>query len=152
VKMQEASCSRWVRVRRSIDLNAAACTFLVTQFAIGAFTEFDPFIGLPCFIFYNRVFQLFLKVWSGCYGVAREFTLSDLECDFFFRWFLLGGVLDDDEIKEVLALTFDYCAETEKPETGWVMISELLKFFTQQGRLSQPWGLNCIRWIEAYRL
>jgi uncharacterized membrane protein len=79
--MQEASCRRWVRIRRTVDLNAAACAFLVTQFVIGAITEFDPYVGLPCFLFYNRVFQLILKVWSACYGVAREFALSDLECE-----------------------------------------------------------------------
>jgi hypothetical protein len=150
--MQEASCRRLVRVRRCINLNAAACTFLITQFAIGAITEFDPFVGLPCFLFYNRVFQLILRVWSGCYEVAREFAISDLECDFLFRWFLLGGVLDDEEIREVLGFTVRFCARTEIPVTGWVMISELLKFFTQQGRLSQPWGVNCIRWIDSHRL
>jgi hypothetical protein len=135
-----------------MNLNAAACTFLVTQFVIGAITEFDPFIGLLCFLFYNRVFQLLLSVWSGCYGVAGEFGLSDMGCEFLFRWFLLGGVRDDDEIREVLGFAVRFYAKTEVPETGWAMLSELLKFFTPQGRLAQPWGVNCVRWIDSHRL
>lgn len=150
--MQNASCRRLVRIRRSLDLNAAACTFLVTQFAVGAITEFNSFVGLPCFLFYNRVFQLMLSVWSGCYGVASEFGLTDLECDFLFRWFLLGGVLDDEEIREILGFTIRFCAHADIPETGWAILLELLKFFTQQGRLIQPWGINCVRWILTHRL
>jgi hypothetical protein len=137
-KMQDASCRRLVRIRRSVDLNAVACSFLVTQFAIGAITEFDSFVGIPCFLFYKGVFQLMLKVWCGAYGVASEFGFSDLECDFLFRWFLSGGVLDDEEIQGVLGFTIRFCARAIVPETGWAMVLELLKFFTQQGRLIQP--------------
>jgi hypothetical protein len=83
-----------------MDLNVAACTFVVTQFTLGAFTELDRVFGLPCFIFYNRIFQLIPKVWCGCYtGIASQLGFSDIECDFLFRWFLLGGVLYDDKIR-----------------------------------------------------
>jgi hypothetical protein len=108
-EMQSPSWRRLVRISRRIDLKAAACSFLLTQFVIGAITEPDAFVGLPCFLFYNRIFQLMLKVWSGCYGVAGEFGLTDLECEFIFRWFLLGGVLDNDGIQITLALMLRLC-------------------------------------------
>jgi hypothetical protein len=138
-----------------MDFNAAACTFLVTQFALGALTERDRTFGLPCFIFYDRVFQLILKVWCGCYtGVAREFGFSDLECDFLFRWFQTGGVLDDDEIRAVLelALPFCSCAGDWVPETAWSILEEIVMFASQQGRLEQPWGINWVKWINRNKL
>jgi hypothetical protein len=50
-------------LERCMDYNAAACTFLVTQLVLGTVSERDPFLGLPCFIFYSRIFQLILRVW-----------------------------------------------------------------------------------------
>jgi hypothetical protein len=73
-------------------LNEQLVRFADLQLVLATIAEKDCFIRLPCFIYYSLVFQLFVKVWCGCFGAARRFEFSDLECDFLFRWFLLGGV------------------------------------------------------------
>jgi hypothetical protein len=134
-----------------MDLNVAACTFLVTQFALEALIERDRVFGLPCFIFYNRIFQVILKVWCGCYtGIASQLGFSDLECDFLFRWFLTGGVLDDDEIRAILEIALPFCSQAgdSVPE----LLEKIVKFNSQQGRLEQPWGVQWIKWINRNKL
>jgi hypothetical protein len=104
-----------------MDFNAAACNFLITQLVLGALTERDRVFGLPCFIFYGRVFQLLLKVWCGCYtGIACQLGFSDIECDFLFRYFQSGGVLDDDEIRAILEVALPFCSRAGNmvPETA----------------------------------
>jgi hypothetical protein len=135
-----------------MDFNVAACMFLVTQFALGTITELDQFNGLPCWIFYSGIFQLLIKVWSGCYGVAKEFDFSELECEFYFRWFLLGGVLDDDEILQTLGVALLFCEKSRVPESGWAMLEEIFKLASQHGKLLQPWGVDCIKWINRNKL
>jgi hypothetical protein len=71
-------------LRYADALNEALVTFAVSQLVLATITEKDPFLGLPCFIFYGRVFQLILRVWSGCFGAARRFGLNKIECDFLF--------------------------------------------------------------------
>jgi hypothetical protein len=78
-------------------LNETLARFAVSQLVLATITEKDHFLGLPCFIFHSRVFQLIVRIWCGCYEAAGRFGLSEIECDFLFRWFLLGGVLDNDE-------------------------------------------------------
>jgi hypothetical protein len=112
------------------------------------------FDWFPCFIYYNRVFQLLTKVWSGCYYLAapRALGFSQLKCEFLFRWFLLGRVLDDDELQLTLAFTLKYCARIPLPQTAWGTLKEFFMFACQQGRLEQPWGVKCVRWIQSHRL
>jgi hypothetical protein len=127
--------------------------FAALQIVLAIVTEKDPFIGLPCFIFYSRVIQLIVRTfWCGCYGVAREFKLSEIECDFLYRWFLLGGILDNDEFQDALSAAIRFCSQAIILQTGWAALDECFKFATQHGRIEQLWGLNCLMWIRAYRL
>jgi hypothetical protein len=136
-----------------MDYSGALNRFVFCQLVLATITELDPFVGLPCFIFYSRVFQLILRVWSGCYREAiRAYRLDENECTFLFRWFLLGGVLDNDEFQDALSIAIRFCKHLQIPETGWAALSEYFKFATQHGRIEQPWGLRCVRWIQAHRL
>jgi hypothetical protein len=136
-----------------MDYNAAACTFLVTQLVLGTITEKDPFVHLPCFILYGRIFQLIFNVWCGAYMVAEELSFSELECDFLFRWFLLGGVLDDEEIQDILYFALHFCATTSSvPESAWSWLGKFIKFMSQHGRIIQPWGVQSVKWINRNKL
>lgn len=135
-----------------MDIDAAITRFVVYQLILASVYEFDPIWRLPCFIFYSRVFQLLFRVWIGCYDVADEVGLFKAECEFLFRWFLLGGVLDDEEVREILEFALKFCGRIETPESGWAALAELFRFASQQGRLEQPWGVSCFKWISKYRL
>jgi hypothetical protein len=136
-----------------MDYNAALWGVNRTYFYLSAIGKLDSESGLPCFIYYSRIFQFLIKVWCGCYDVAGHVGLYQLECDFLFRWFLLGGVLDNDEIQLILSFALKYCARVrEIPETGWVLLMECFRFAGQQRKIEQPWGANCMRWIQQYRL
>jgi hypothetical protein len=135
-----------------MDIDAALIRFVAYQIILASMYEFDSTWRLPCFIFYSRAFQLLFRVWIGCYNVAEEVGLIQAECDFLFRWFLLGGVLDDKEVREILDLALKFCERTEVPEAGWAALAELFRFASQHGRLEQPWGVSCVKWITKYRL
>jgi hypothetical protein len=135
-----------------MDDNAVLATVVEAYLYVSAIASLESPYGLPCFIHYSRVFELLNKVWSGCYETAYAFGCSQLECDFYFRWFLLGGVLDNDEIQATLALALKYCSRVPLLESAWGSLQEMFKFATQQGRIEQPWGLNCIKWIQRHRL
>jgi hypothetical protein len=139
-------------IRYAEWLNELLVRFAVSQLALATITEKDPLLGLPYFICYGRVFQLIVRIWSGCYAAAGRFGLSELECDFLFRWFLLGGVLDNDEFQATLSLAVRFCSQANIPQSGWVALYEFFKFATQQGRIEQPWGFNCALWIRGHRL
>jgi hypothetical protein len=82
-----------------MDYNAALLVLAKAQLFVSAIACFDSKWGLPCFIFYSKIFQLLCKVWCGCYLAGPEaLGYSELECEFLFRWFVMGGVLDNDEI------------------------------------------------------
>jgi hypothetical protein len=101
------------------------------------------------------IFQVILKVWCGCYtGVAGQLGFSDLECDFLFRWFLTGGVLDDDEVRALLEIALPFCCQAGDwvPETGWSILEKIVKFASQQGRLEQPWAVQWVKWINRNKL
>jgi hypothetical protein len=89
-------------------LNEALAKFAVSQLVLATMSEKDRFLGLPCFVFYSRVFQLIVRIWCGCYGAAGRFGLSEIECDFLYRWFLLGGVLDNDEFQAALSIAIRF--------------------------------------------
>jgi hypothetical protein len=137
-----------------MDYNAAIVGVTVAYLYESAIAKLDSSIGFPCFIYYNRVFQLLTKVWNGCYYLAasRALGFSQLECEFLFRWFLLGGVLDDDELQLTLSFTLKYCARVPLPQTAWGTLKEFFMFACQQGRLEQPWRVSCVRWIQSHRL
>jgi hypothetical protein len=136
-----------------MDYNAALCGVTRAYLFLSAVSKLDSTWGLPCFIFYGRIFQLLSRVWCGCYiaGIG-ELGYSELECSFLFRWFMLGGVLDNDEIQATLALALKYCARVPIRDAGWVALEEYFLFASQHGRLDQPWGAKCIRWIRSHRL
>lgn len=120
---------------------------------VSAIAKFDSSFGLPCFIFYSRTFQLLLKVWAGCYEAAiSALGFSEFECLFFFRWFMFGAVLDNDEIQDLLALALRYCSKVTIPYKGWEALEEFFRFASQHGRRRQQWGVECIRWIRTHRL
>jgi hypothetical protein len=134
-----------------MDYNAALSKVTEAYLFISAFTKLDSKIGLPCFLYYNTTFQLVLKVWCGCYDRAEEFGFSENECSFLFRWFLFGGVLDNDEIRIILGSTLKYCEDLGIPRSAWAALAEFFRFACQQGRLEQPWGI-CLKRILRFRL
>jgi hypothetical protein len=135
-----------------MDIDAALTRFIAYRLILASVYEFDSTWRLPCFIFYSRVFQLLFSVWIDCYNVAAEVGLIKKECEFLFRWFLFGGVLDDEEVRELLNLALKFCERTEVPEAGWAALAELFRFASQQGRLEQPWRVSCVKSITKYRL
>jgi hypothetical protein len=59
---------------------------------------------------------MLVKVWSGCYEAAIDaLGFSKLECEFYFRWFLFGGVLDNEEIHDLFDLAIKYCSRVTIP-------------------------------------
>lgn len=147
------ACSSWKSRIRCMDYNAALCGVTSAYLFFSAFTKPDAKWGLPCFIFYNRVFQLLVKIWCGCYIAGAEILgYSELECQFLFRWFMLGGVLDNNEIQAILELALQYCERVPVRDAGWCALEEFLLFASQHGRLEQHWGDDCIRWIRRHRL
>jgi hypothetical protein len=135
-----------------MDYNAALSRVTEAYLVISAFTKVDSRIGLPCFLYCNTTFRLTLKVWCGCYNLAEEFGFSELECSFLFRWFLLGGVLDNDEIQTILGSTLKYCKDLGISRNARSALAELFRFACQQGRLGQPWEVMCLKWILLFRL
>jgi hypothetical protein len=137
-----------------MDFDAALGAILKTHLYFSALWSLDFKFGLPCFIYYRTTFQLLVKVWAGCYGLEDYFGFSVDECGFLFRWFLLGGVLDPDELQAVLALALKWCVRNCLPllTTAWSALAELFRFASQHGKLEQPWGVNCMRWIQKHRL
>jgi hypothetical protein len=133
-------------------VEAVVVRVVVAYLYVQAIASLKNPYGLPCFIYYSSVFQLLNKVWCGCYQAAYAFGYSELECDFLFRWFILGGVLDSDEIQGNLAMALKYCTFVPIPESAWGTLQEMFKFATQHGKLDQPWGLDCINWIQRHRL
>jgi hypothetical protein len=125
-----------------------ACEILVQA----AVFETDPQLGLPNFIFHGREIQLLLKVWCGCYDTASAFGISENECSFLFRWFLLGGVLDNEEVETSLRLAIEVCSQIEIQKLGWSALAELFRYASQQGKLVQPWGAQCLKWIIKHKL
>jgi hypothetical protein len=125
----------------------------LTQLVLAAVLEPDALLGLPCFVFYSREFQLLFRVWAGCYnGLANQFGISQNECEFLFRWFQQGGVLDDEEIEGILAIAIKFGARIGMSRRGWSALAEFFKFSSQQGRVMQPWGVRCMKWIISHRL
>jgi hypothetical protein len=123
-----------------MDYNAALCGVISAYLFFSAFVRRDAKWRLPCFIFYTRIFQLLVKVWCDCYIAGAEVLgYSQLECEFLFRWSMLGGVLNDDEIQAILELAMRYCARVPVCDAGWCALEEMLLFASQHGRLEQPW-------------
>jgi hypothetical protein len=61
----------------------------------------------------------------------------------------LGGVLDNEEIRKTLVFAFEFCARAANiPETAWGLLEEIIKFMSQQGRLDQPWGIECVSEVD----
>jgi hypothetical protein len=56
-----------------------------------------------------------------------------------------GGVLDNDEIQAILALPLRYCRFVPISKNAWATLQEMFTFASQQGRLAQPWGVNCVK-------
>jgi hypothetical protein len=135
-----------------MDYKGALGRFAACQLDLATIAKKDPFLGLPCFIFYSRVFQLILRIWCGCYGAAGAFGISEIECDFLYRWFLGGGVIDNDEFQATLSIAIRFCSQAIIPQTGWAALDEFFKLATQHSRIEQPWGQNCILWIHGHRL
>lgn len=86
--------------------------------------EVDRVVGLPCCLFYSRVFQLLWRIWLRCYDIAEEVGLNPNECGFYFRWFQQGGVLDNDELQDALELAINVCSQMRIPETGWAALAD----------------------------
>jgi hypothetical protein len=80
-----------------MDIGAALGRIDACQLALASLVTPDPYLDLPCFIYYSRVFQLIIRIWCECYGKAGLFEISKIECDFLYCWFLTGGVIDNDE-------------------------------------------------------
>jgi hypothetical protein len=116
-------------------VDAVVAGVIVAYLYVQAVASLDIPYGLPCFIYYSRVFQLSNKVWCRCYRAAYAFGYSKLECKFLFRWFILGGVLDGEEIQELLALASQYCSFVPIHESAWETLQEMFKFATQHGKL-----------------
>jgi hypothetical protein len=136
-----------------MDFNAALGGLLKAHLYFSALYSLDAKFGLPCFVYYSTTFQLLVKVWAGCYGLEDYFNFSENECEFLFRWFLLGGILDPDEIQASLAWTLKWCVRLPTlPTTAWSALAELFRFASQQGKLEQPWGVDCMRWIQKHML
>jgi hypothetical protein len=75
------ACSSWKSRIRCMDYNAALCGVTGAYLFFSAFTKPDAKWGSPCFIFYNRVFRLLVKIWCGCYIAGSEILgYSELEC------------------------------------------------------------------------
>jgi hypothetical protein len=96
--------------------------------------------GLPCFIYYSNIFQLLVKIWASYYNCTDYFGFSEDECGFYSRWFLLGGVLDPDEIQVTLAFALKWCAGIPLPETAWSALAELFVFASQHENLAETLG------------
>jgi hypothetical protein len=135
-----------------METNVAEHRLVLTIIISAALFGTDNLLGLPHFIFYSPVIQLLFKVWVGCYNTANPFRISEDECSFLFRWFLLGGVLDNDEIEASLGQALRICSQLNMQKRGWSALAELFWFASQQGRVSQPWGIQCFRWIRKHRL
>jgi hypothetical protein len=112
-----------------MESNAALLAAIKAELYMSAIAKFDRKFGLPCFIFYSRVFQVVAKVWAGCYEAAIDaLGFCDLECSFLFRWFIFGGALDNDEIQDLLAFALAWCSSIPTPERGWVTLEEFFLF------------------------
>lgn len=133
-------------------IEAALGRIAACQLALASLVTPDPYLGLPCFIYYSRVFQLIIRIWCGCDRKAGLFGISEIECDFLYRWFMTGGVIDNDEFQDILSIAIRFCSQRRISATGWTALAEFFKFATQQGRIEQPWGFNCVMWIRAHRL
>jgi hypothetical protein len=100
--------------------------------------------GLPNGLVGSRFWEVVKRLWRARFFKERASWFDKK----LFEKFLRGELIGRKEADWTVSLFIGICGNLPIREDGWDQIQRMVKFLSQHGRLSQPWGKNVYKWIK----
>jgi hypothetical protein len=101
--------------------------------------------GLPKLLVEGTFFKDISRI-RKAYHFWEEARVQDKE---LFRGFVGGGVISREQEDWESSLLIKVCASLQAiQDKGWRTLRQIILLLDQHGRLTQPWGVRMLKWVN----